>query len=191
MPNTSATGGYLAPVAASPPLEDADLDAQFQQAVAGITGLPGQNVRPRWQPTNPKQPEPSVNWCAIGVMDITPDAGPYLKHIGAGQGQDDLNRHEQIELACTFYGPQAQRYAAALRDGLALPQNIEALNQVGIAFVECQPFRPVPELVNQQWIRRYDMALTFRRQVKRTYGVLNVLSADAVLISDAIGIISN
>ncbi len=189
--NTSATGGYLAPVAASPPLEDGDLDAQFQQAVVGITGLPGALVRPRWQATNPKQPEPSTNWCSIGVMDITPDAGPYIQHKGAGQGQDDFTRHEQIELVATFYGPQAQRYAAMLRDGFGMPQNIESLNAVGISFVECQAFRPVPELVNQQWIRRYDMALTFRRQVRRVYGVLNVLSADPVLISDDIGIISN
>ncbi len=181
----------MSPVAASPPLEDADLDSQFQQAVAGITSLPGNLVRPRWQPNNPKQPEPATNWCAIGVMDVTPDAGPFINHDPIGNGSDYYVRHEQIDLACTFYGPQAQTNATALRDGLAIPQNMETLNTVGIYFIECQPIRPVPELVNQQWIRRYDLMVSFRRQVKRTYAVLSVLSANVDLISDEIGEIKN
>lgn len=181
----------MSPVAASPPLEDADLDSQFQEAVAGITSLPGSLVRPRWQPNTPKQPEPSVNWCAIGVMDVIPDDGPFIQHVSAGNGSDDYIRHEQINLACTFYGPGAQLNASALRDGFAIPQNMEALNGVGIYFVECGPLRPAPELVNQQWIRRYDLMVRFRRQVKRTYGVLNVFSANVELISDEIGEIKN
>lgn len=191
MPNNSATGGYLSPAVASPPLEDADLDAQFQKAVVGITGLPGKYVRPRWQPTVPKQPEPSVNWCAIGVTAIAPDDGAYIKHFGTGDGHDDYVRHEDIELACSFYGPQAQRYATYLRDGLAIPQNVEQLKLGGIAWVECEALRAAPEFINQQWVKRYDLTARFRRQVKRTYGVLNIVSANPVLISDEIGVITN
>src|SRR4051812_9766277 len=55
--NDSSTGGYLSPVVASSALQDAALDALLQQMVAGITGLPGNMVRPRWQPVTPKQPE--------------------------------------------------------------------------------------------------------------------------------------
>lgn len=190
MSNTSASGGYISPAVPSPPLAGDDLDAEFQKAVRGITGLPGQFVRPRWQPNPPKQPEPNVDWCAIGVTMVMADAGPYIEHIGAGDGQDQYQRHEDIELACTFYGPNGQRNALTLRDGLGIPQNIEALNSAGLAFVDAGEIRQVPELVNQQWIKRHDMALRFRRQVKRTYGVLNVLSADPVLVSDEIGIIT-
>ncbi|MFT2520511.1 hypothetical protein ACMWQB_30330, partial [Escherichia coli] len=64
--NTSATGGYLVPAVASPPLDDDDLDNLLHDMIAGISGLPRAMVRPRWQPTVPKQPEPGVNWCAFG-----------------------------------------------------------------------------------------------------------------------------
>ena len=40
MANSSATGGYLAPLAISPPLEDAELEALFQGFIAGVSGLP-------------------------------------------------------------------------------------------------------------------------------------------------------
>lgn len=176
---------------ATPPLEDADLDRQFQMAVVGITGIPGPLVRPRWQPIPPKTPEASVDWCAIGITQQMADAGGYIKHVGADQGHDDYIRHEDIEVLCTFYGPHAQRHAAMLRDGFAIPQNIEALNHVGIGFVDADSIRAVPELFNQQWVKRYDLQLRFRRKVQRTYAVLNILSATPEIISDEIGIISN
>ena len=191
MPNTSATGGYLAPLAASPPLEDADIDAVFQRAIVGVTGLDGSLVRPRWQLTPPKQPDPSVNWCAIGIIDFKVDDGPAITHNPADDGSDEYVRHEDIILACTFYGPLAQRYAAMTRDGMALPQNIEALKQDGVVYIDSMEIRSVPELVNQQWIKRYDLPLKFRRQIKRTYAVLNILSADPTLVNDEIGQISN
>lgn len=40
MANSSATGGYLAPIAISPPLEDAELEALFLGFIAGVSGLP-------------------------------------------------------------------------------------------------------------------------------------------------------
>jgi len=191
MGNTSATGGYLGPAVVSPPLEDSDLDAVFQGLVAGITGLDGSLVRPRWQPTSPKQPEPSINWCAIGVTVINPDAGAYIEHSPTGDGSDNMQRHEDIDLACTFYGPLGATFAAMLRDGLSIPQNLDFLRLQGMGYIECGLARAFPELFNQQWIKRFDITARFRRQVKRTYGVLNILSADPILISDEIGIISN
>lgn len=187
----SSTGGYLQPGVLSPPLEDAGLEAIFQVAITGITGLAGNLIRPMWQPNPPKMPEPSVTWAAMGITAITPDAGPYIEHQAAGNGSDAYQRHEDIELFCTFYGPQGQAYAAALRDGLAIPQNNEALGLQGVAWVECGPIRSAPELFNQQWIRRYDLTIRFRRQVKRTYQVLNILSSSDVMVSDTIGTIKH
>lgn len=187
MSNTTATGGYLSPLVQSPPLEDSGLDAFFQQMVAGITGLPGNMVRPRWQPYVPKQPEPSIDWCAIGITIIEPDAGPYIVHDGAanaGLGLDHMQRHESIDLACTFYGPQAATYAAIFRDGIALPPNTDILRQNGMGLVECGEFRAVPDIVNQQWIRRYDIVPRFRRQVLRDYPVLNIVSVPDQITAD-------
>ena len=170
------------------PAEDVDLDAIFQSVVVGITGLDGSMVRPRWQPNPPKQPEAITNWCAIGVMLITPNDGPSITHdpsANGGAGQDIVSRHEDIEVLASFYGPQSQAYASFLRDGLSLPQNTEAMGQVAIRWVECGPSRSSPELVNQTWVRRQDVSLRFRRQVVRAYGVESLAITAVHLFDDS------
>jgi hypothetical protein len=183
MPNDSSTGGVLLP--SSPgPQSDADLDAIIQQMVVVLTGLQGSLVRPRWQPVTPKMPEPTVNWCAIGVTGIVPDANPAIIHNGDGSGSDTLYRHEIILILASFYGPAGQQYASQCRDGLWLPQNNSMLRQFNMAFVDADPIRAVPELINQQWRRRYDFTITLRRQVIRTYSILNIESAGIELVVD-------
>lgn len=182
----SSTGGYLAPAVASPPLEDDALDDVLHDLVAGVTGLPGAMVRPRWQPTVPKQPEPSVNWCAIGVTTQDNDAGPAIQHDPTGDGSDVYQRHQDVELLCTFYGPAAKGYAQRLIDGLAIPQNSEQLGLNDMKFVSAGTIRPAPDLVNQQWVRRYDVTVTLRRKITRTYPVLNLLSAQVKAETDSV-----
>lgn len=183
MPNTSATGGYLQPDSAATPVADLDLDLVVQAMVAGVTGLPGDRVRPRWQPTQPRMPEITVDWCAVGVTLTDTERGTaYVDHDGAGEGHDDLVRHEQLDVLATFYGPGAARNAARLRDGLQIAQNRAALDAQGMAFVEAGPVRTVPELVNEQWLRRCDIPITLRRVVRREYAVLNILSAPVSII---------
>ena len=179
MPNTSATGGYLAPVGAVP-ADDLDLDVLLQGAVAGITGLPGAMVRPRWQPVTPRQPEPTENWCAIGVVDEQPENTPSIEHDPTGSGADVLTRHPVFEVLASFYGPAAGHYAGALRDGLYIAQNREPLRAAGVALVSVGNAISAPDLLNQQWVRRKDVRITLRRVTVRTYPVLNVLSAEVL-----------
>lgn len=184
MSNTSATGGYLVPSSTAPAEDDA-LDDLFADVVAGVTGLDrDQMVRPRWQRTPPAEPAIDVNWCAVGVMDSDPDANAWIGHDHAGNGSDRMQRHEQIEVLASFYGPNAKGYASLLRDGLAVTQNREALYAAGIAYVEAGRIIAAPDLANQQWRRRFDITLTFRRQVNRTYPVLNLLSAEGEIATD-------
>ena len=185
MSNTSATGGYLSPVSAATPEDDKALELILQGAIAGITGLPGDMVRRRWQENSPKQPEPLTDWCAFCVTDITPDAGPAITHNSSGDGSDSYVRHESIAVLAIFYGPNGMANAARLRDGLAMPQNMEALQARGMALVETSPSLSIPELVNQQWIRRYDLHMGLRRKVERTYPVLNIVSAPVDIQTDA------
>lgn len=180
----SSTGGYLAPVDAQPPPEDLALDGIFQKLVVGVTGLPGPMVRPRWQPTVPKQPEANVNWCAISVSDQTPDASPAIQHSSADEGSDTYIRHEDIDVLCSFYGPSAKGFAQRFVDGLCIPQNIEQIKAQGMAFISTGSIRAAADLVNEQWIRRYDLTVHFRRAVRRTYAVLNLLSAQPDYHSD-------
>jgi hypothetical protein len=185
MTNTSASGGQLLPAGTPAPAEDADLDAIFQAVIAAISGLPGQYVRPRWQPVPPQQPEPTTDWCAVGIGVSHPDAGPYFGHDTVDPGTDTYIRHEQLDVLASFYGPSGKRYTGILRDGLAVRQNTEALAAVDVAFVESGSIRALPEFVNQQWIRRWDLPLRFRRKVTRTYPVRNVLSADIAIATDS------
>ncbi|MBU9246341.1 phage neck terminator protein [Burkholderia multivorans] len=181
----SSTGGYLAPAVDAPPAEDDALDDLVHDLIAGVTALPPALVRPRWQPTVPKQPEPSVNWCAFGLQEQEPDAGPAIQHDGTGDGHDTYIRHQDIDVLCTFYGPRAKGYAQRLADGLAIPQNREQLQLQDMAFVGVGAIRPVPDFVNQQWVRRYDMTVTLRRKITRTYSVLNLKSATVATTTDS------
>lgn len=182
MANTSASGGYLTPAGTPTPADEA-LEDILQPMVVGITGLPGKMVRPRWQPGNPKQPEPTVNWCAIGVMHTKQDANPAIEHDGTGDGADQYQRHQDVILLATFYGPNAQAYGQLLSDGMYVPQNGEALRALNMAFVEAGDLIAAPDLINQQWVRRYDLRIRLRRKIERTYPVFNILSADTPVIT--------
>lgn len=172
----SSVAGYLQPVG-PPPSEDTDLDSIFQQLIVGLTGLPGSMVRPRWQPVVPKQPEPTANWAAIGVTDIEHDANSYEQHDPSGDGSDTFIRHEILVVLCSFYGPNALNYAAQTRDGMYVAQNNATLDQYEMGLVEVGSMVAAPELVNQQWIRRFDLKMRIRRRIKRTYPILNILTA--------------
>lgn len=174
--NTSATGGPLAPTGA--PLSDDALDDALQALVVGLVGLPGNLVRPRFQETPPRQPEPGVDWCAIGVMSETPDAGPAIAHDPTGGpeglGVDTFARHEEMEVLASFYGPNGAGNAKRLRDGLCIPQNLE---NVLLKFVNSGTIRKVPDQVNQRWVTRHDLVLNFRQKTEREYQVQNFVEA--------------
>ncbi len=184
MANDSTQAGFLVPTATSPPLEDAALDAVFQQMVVGLTGLPGNLVRPRWQPTVPQQPEPSVSWCAIGVTLSDPDVNPEMWHNSAGDGSDTLLRNEVLTVLLSFYGPNAGANAAQARDGIFVSQNQAFLTSYSMGLLEVGKKRAVPELVNQQWVRRFDLDMTVKREIVRTYNVLNILSVEGTVDAD-------
>ncbi|AOK32660.1 MULTISPECIES: phage neck terminator protein [Burkholderia] len=183
--NNSSTGGYLALAVDAPPAEDGVLDDLLRDLIAGVTALPTDLVRPHWQSVIVSQPEPSIDWCAFGVYEQQSDASPAIQHDGIGDGYDIYIRHQTIDVMCTFYGPRAKGYAQRFADGLAIPQNSEPLQRQDMAFVGVGAVRAVSGLVNQQWVQRYDMTVTLRRKITRTYAVLNLKSATVATTTDA------
>jgi hypothetical protein len=182
MANTSASGGVLDPQAPLPP-DDSELDAILQPLVVAITGLDGSLVRPRWQTVVPKMPEPTVNWCAIGVMTETPNGGPQFQYV-PGIDAGTFKEHQALDIAASFYGPAAKQYAARLRDGLRVPQNTDTLRANDMGFVGTGTIRTAPEFINQQWYRRCDLPVSLRRKITRQYAVKNLLAAAVHLIDD-------
>jgi hypothetical protein len=197
MPNTSASGGWLQPTAKiAAPAEDDALDDLLQQAVVGITGLPGAMVRPRWQPNlAPEPPAPDVNWCAIGVHDEAPDDHAAVIHHGSGDtadtdtgplagGWSETQRHSDLTVLATFYGANARAFANVLRDGLEIAQNRDMLRANGLAFASVGKAVSMPELVSNRWRRRFDVMVKFRRMVQRSYAVRNINKASGEIVSD-------
>lgn len=179
MANTSATGGYLDPT--SDIAEDDALVDLLQLVVRNMTGLPGASVRPLWQEDPPNLPAVGANWAAIGVTVTRADVFAAVKHDATGDGADQLQRQEELTLACRFYGPNAGALAARLRDGLQVEQNRAALGAVDMTLVEVGDVVAAPVLIKDKWRNRRDVDVMFRRMVYRTYPVLNLLPEDVEL----------
>lgn len=180
----SSTRGFLAPAIEPAPLEDDALDDFLQAIVVGITGLSGTLVRPRYQKVTPNTPECDVDWAAIGVMHRRADTFAAELHEGAGEGSSTMIRHEELDLLCSFYGPNAQAYGARLRDGISIAQNREELTRAGMGLVSVGDIVRAPDLLKNQWRNRGDLPLTIRREIRRVYPVLNLLSAGGTIATD-------
>jgi hypothetical protein len=180
--NTSATGGYLLPDA-QPAYPGGLTFKKFLQTVfVGVSGLPGDLVRPRWQRNPPKQPDVEVNWLAIG---LTENKGDTYSYNGTNlDGSNITQRFEALEIQCSFYGPDADDNASLVRDNLQLPQNLETMKTGRLDMVSCSSIMRMPELVNERWIERSDMTVYLRREIKRNYQVFTMQSARGTIASD-------
>jgi hypothetical protein len=204
MANTSASGGFLAPSSALPP-EDNAFDAVLQALIVGVTALPGNLVRPRWQPVPSAQPDPTVNWCAVGVVEEFPASGKgMITHDGSDQGglgSDTLQVNDEVEVMASFYGPNARQFANLFRDGVMIPQNREMLEfpppgtnvqelyrLVGIP----RPARFVPEIINEVTYRRVDVSFRISRANVTVWPVENLLEVQGTLFAkSSVGVISD
>lgn len=202
MTNTSATGGPLVPEAAPQPqpLEGAALLDIIQETLVGLTGLGSDFVRPRFQAEPPDYPNTGTAWLSFGIISRSSDTFPVLQHQGrvdpddpAFLGQDNFQRQEDIIVLCSFYdtGSSGQAYGLAcqLKDGLSVPQNTEALTadaQIKLAY--CGDLLALPSLAKTLWVFRVDLEIRFRRQLNRTYPILNLDSAMVVLQSASHGV---
>lgn len=184
MVNDSSTGGYLQPAVTPAPLEDQAFEDFLQEIFVGLSGLPTDSVIPRWQPEPINQPDLLSDWIAFGIMRQDPDVYAVVEHDPTGNGQDQMQRHETVEILLSSYGPNSVRNLSTLRDGLQVSQNRDVLTTNGMGVVQTGEMTPVPTLVKDRWLRRYDMMLTIRRQILRSYPVLNLSSAQATLNTD-------
>lgn len=177
MSNDSSTGGFIAPLPSPSPLEGQELNRFLQQAIVGITGLDGKLVRPGWQVDPANLPDRTVDWASFRITMRPSDTFAAEIHSPAGNGHDTLIRQEILEVLVTFYGPDADKYSAILRDGFSVAQNREVFQLNGMGFVSCGDLVSIPELLKGQWLYRVDLPFDLRRAVERAYPVLNLESA--------------
>ena len=177
---TSATGGVLTTTLP----DEVALRRFIQGLIAGVTGLPGAMVRPRWQRSPVRMPDFDENWCAFAIGARTPDANSY--HEQSTDLTAKVLRHETLTIPCSFYGPAGASYAELLRDGLELSQNREVLLIAAMGFVECSPTLHLPELHNQEWYERYDLELFLRREIGKQYDILCFTGAIGAIITETL-----
>lgn len=185
MSNDSSTGGYVVP-AASPPYDES-LEDIFQGALAGITGVGGTLVRPRWQAEPPNQPDFDTSWISFSVTVIDQDTFAYQSHedtVSDPPGSDKVERDEILEVFCSFYGPNGHSLLAQLRDGLQIEQNRWVLAQSYIQFREFGQPVYLPALLKERNVKRVDMKMKFVRRVHRVYPIRTVTSVAATIDND-------
>jgi hypothetical protein len=185
-PNDSSSGGFLAPAANPLNTEDNALDAILQGLVVGVTAIPGNLVRPRWQPVPPPQPDQDTDWAAIGVVDEDPEPNVATVHSGAGNGSSTTYENDIITVLASFYGPTARGNANLLRSGLMVAQNRETMlvntNLALLGIPGKSTF--VPEIVNNVTVRRVDIELRFRRRTILVWPIDNLLVAKGTIATD-------
>jgi hypothetical protein len=151
-------------------LDDDDLFDFFHVLIVGLTALPGDVVLPRWQPEPPNIPSAAPNWCGFGIDSYEADLFPA--EVMRADGTFEMHLHEKFSVLFSFYGANAGAYARMIRDGIKLSQNYEVLQMNNMGIVEGGEVRMIPSLLKERWLRRADVAFTFKRQVVRGFPVV-------------------
>lgn len=181
MANDSTAAGYLTPVSPAPPYGE-DLERLISRWIRGLTALDTNMVYPRWTDPQATIPVNGTTWCAFGITSVVQDVHPA--QVSVDDNIEARWQQESIDIIFCFYGPAGLSIATQFRDGLYLPQNNNALNRVGMSFGEAGRLMAVPELINNQWVRRFDVTVTLRRKTTRNYNIKSFLSAPVQFFGD-------
>lgn len=184
---------YMQPSPQFPTVPGSLTFTQFLQSVfAGVSGISGSLVRPKWQPKQPNQPDLDVNWLALALVGADADANAYSgSAVVSNQIVNVTQRMEQLEVQCAFYGPQAYEYMGLVRDGFQIQANRAAMLAGGLAFVSTDKGMRVPDKVNEVWVDRWEMTFYFNREILRSYPVLTFLKASGTIETIVSGNIKN
>lgn len=187
MSNDSTTAGYLTPIEALPP-DDRELEDIFGSAIAGITGLDRNDVRPRVQPSPPNLPDQEHNWCAFAVNLTDQDTFAYQRHLPmlVTNGASQVERDVFMDVLCSFYGANSNQYLARWREGLTLQQNRAVLGTYKIKLLGLGKPVNVPSLIKDRYSRRVDFTAQFVRRVTVTYGIRHINSAGGELLTEVL-----
>lgn len=181
MATDSSAAGFLAPIAQVP--YDQALEDILHDIVQGMTALPGEMVRPRWQPEPATRPDFTVDWVAFGVVRTNTDV--FAHHHQRTNEEQDVSRDELLYVLHSFYGPSCTQYAERFRDGFEIGQNRDEMKTHRLELVEVQDATHLPALLKEKWVQRVDVTVIYRRRTVRTYPVLTIQSAQATLDTDS------
>lgn len=179
--NTSTESGWLTPTNSDPVYDDA-LDQLLSEWICNVSGLSAEQVGTRWTKDNLPILSAENNGCMFGITGCSAEGSPVF----TCQTDEDTQfwRHERLECMASFYGPEGMSFAARFRDGTAVPQNNAELNGRGLVLENCSGLTLFSELINQQWVRRYDMTIHLRRKVIRKFGIKSLVEAPVTFLGE-------
>lgn len=183
--NNSATGGYVSPSSSQGFPKNLTFIQFLQTVLVGISGFPGELVRPSWQPRPPKMPDIGTDWMAFGVAESDFAGTPGFPFTGTVVVGDQLvyqsQRHEKVTLQCSIYGPAALDNYRLIRDGFYIGQNLEALVLANFGLVGVTKAIHLPELIDERWFNKYVFGVELNFEQVRDYPVLTFTSASGKL----------
>lgn len=172
---------YILPSSTTPFPGGLTLTQFIQSILVGVTGLTATLVRPKWQLSPPKNPDVDVNWLAFAVFLGTPNANASLEMDEDGVMHSQ--RHQDVKIGCSFYGPDAIDYANIVTDGLQIPNNLEAMTLAGMGYASTGAMISIPDLMNERWVNRIEMEVILRREIKRVYPIVSFVEAEGTIHS--------
>lgn len=174
MSNDSTSRGYLSPVGDTPAYDE-ELEREISRWIRGVSGLPAAQVFPRWTDPQPQIPKNGVTWCGFGITTVPQPLSQ--SDVQVSEDQSEQWSWETVTVICCFYGPLGASTAATFRAGIFVEQNNAELNLTGLSLVETGTLYNLPELINNQWVRRYDITVTLSRKNTRTYNIKTLVDA--------------
>jgi hypothetical protein len=174
----SSAAGVLPPL--SSPIYDNPLEDFFHDFLVALSGLPGDLVRPRWQPEPPNMPDFSVNWLAFGFPRIVEDVFAYEGEDPGDRQRDIVERDEILTMLMSFYGPQGGALGKRVSASLQISQNRAYLRTQNIGVVEVEDQIRLPALLKEKWVPRVDINVRFRRRAGWVFAIRTVESVDAL-----------
>jgi hypothetical protein len=180
--NDSTAPGYLTPVGAEP-YYDQELERQISRWICGVTELKESQVYPRWTDPQSSIPKNGTTWAAFGITTMPREN--MTAEIQVSDEQSEQWTWEQVIVLACFYGPQGAAMAARFRDGLFVEQNNTTLRTTtGLSLVDNGQIYNLPELINNQWVRRYDITVTLQRKNIRNFNIKTIQSAPVQFFGD-------
>lgn len=168
---------YIQPTSTVPVPNGLTLTQYIQTILVGLSDLPGNMVRPKWQRDPPSQPD--VNWLAFGIDVTTPDANSY---VGLNsQGNVESQRHSRLEIGCAATGPRCLELYGLIRDGFQIQPNLFTLRAANLGFVEVTRGVHIPDLVNEKFIDRILFSVVLNHETIRIYPIPTLVSASGVI----------
>ncbi|HBA3651373.1 TPA: hypothetical protein J5F57_003511 [Escherichia coli] len=178
MSNDSTTRGYLTPVGEAPKYDE-ELEREISRWIRGVSGLPAKAVFSRWTDPQPLIPKNGVTWCGFGITTIPQPLSQA--NVQVSEEESEQWTWEKVTVICSFYGPLGSGTVSTFRAGIFVEQNNAELNRVGLSLLDAGTIYNLPELINNQWVRRYDLTVTLNRKNIRTYNVKSIVDGNVAI----------